>query len=192
VERSGTSESGRSETELIELATAGDAAAFGEIVRGLEPRVAATVIGLLGRGPDAEDVGQETFIRLFKSLSGFRGDSSLASYATRIAINLCRDRMRQNKRRSQVFVLADDELVDRVPDVRDAGVALADRDFIRRGLQELSLEYREVIVLRLMDGLSTRETAAVLNVPEGTVTSRLARGQMKLREILESRHREER
>jgi RNA polymerase sigma-70 factor (ECF subfamily) len=181
----------RTEVELVALAKGGHTAAFGEIVRRLEPRVAATVIGLLGRGMDAEDVGQETFLRLYRSLSAFRGDSSLASYTTRIAINLCRDHRRRQKRRSSVFVAALDRHVENIVDSHEGASSLPDRELLQRGLERLPFEYREVIVLRLLDGLSTRETAEILKIPEGTATARLARGQMKLRDLLQSLQREE-
>jgi RNA polymerase sigma-70 factor, ECF subfamily len=175
-----------SERELVARAQTGDTAALGEIVRRLEPRVAATVIGMLGRGPEAEDVGQETFIRLYRALPEFRGESSLVSYVTRIAINLCQDERRRRKRRSGVFTATARQVVEAVADPGTTRDAWAERDLVRRGLQGLSSEYREVIVLRLIDGCSTRETARILKVPEGTVTSRLARGQMRLREILKA------
>jgi len=173
-----------SERELVARARVGDADAFGEIVRRLEPRVAATVIGMLGPGPDAEDIGQETFIRLYRALPEFRGESLLVSYVTRIAINLCQDERRRRKRQSGIFTATARDAVDRVADPGTLRDPLAERDLVQHGLQELPTEYREVIVLRLIDGLSTRETAQILNLPEGTVTSRLARGQMRLRDLL--------
>jgi len=173
-----------SERELVARARVGDADAFGEIVRRLEPRVAATVIGMLGPGPDAEDIGQETFVRLYRALPEFRGDSSLASYVTRIAINLCQDERRRRKRQSGIFTATERKDVEAVADPGTVRDPLAERDLVQHGLQELPTEYREVIVLRLIDGLSTRETAQILNLPEGTVTSRLARGQMRLRDLL--------
>lgn len=177
--------SGRSEQELVDTARRGDEQAFREIVRRLEGRVAATVIGMLGPGPEADDVGQETFVRLYRALPKFRGDSTLASYVTRIAINLCRNEWQRRKRRSDIFVRDESDQSDNVPGPAGDADSLPERDLIRRALLQLAAEYREVIVLRLMDGFSTREAAGILDVPEGTVTSRLARGQMKLRAILE-------
>ena len=154
-------------------------------MRRLEGRVAATVIGMLGPGPEADDVGQETFVRLYRALPKFRGDSTLASYVTRIAINLCRNEWQRRKRRSDIFVRDESDQSDNVPGPAGDAESLPERDLVRRALLQLAAEYREVIVLRLMDGFSTREAAGILDVPEGTVTSRLARGQMKLRAILE-------
>ena len=177
--------SGRPEQELVDTARRGDEQAFREIVRRLEGRVAATVIGMLGPGPEADDVGQETFVRLYRALPKFRGDSTLASYVTRIAINLCRNEWQRRKRRSDIFVRDESDQSDNVPGPAGDAESLPERDLIRRALLQLAAEYREVIVLRLMDGFSTREAAGILDMPEGTVTSRLARGQMKLRAILE-------
>ena len=177
--------SGRSEQELVDTARRGDEQAFREIVRRLEGRVAATVIGMLGPGPEADDVGQEAFVRLYRALPKFRGDSTLASYVTRIAINLCRNEWQRRKRRSDIFVRDESSQSENVPGPAGDAESLPERDLVRRALLQLSSEYREVIVLRLMDGFSTREAAGILDVPEGTLTSRLARGQMKLRAILE-------
>ena len=76
--------------QLAAAARDGDMDAFRMLVEKLEPRVAATVIGMLGPGPDAEDVGQETFVRFYRALNSFRGDSSVVTYVTRIAINLAK------------------------------------------------------------------------------------------------------
>jgi len=74
------------EKKLISLARDGNKDAFRELVTKYEPQIAGTVIGMLGPGPEAEDIGQETFIRLYRSLPKFRGESSFSTYLTRIAI----------------------------------------------------------------------------------------------------------
>jgi RNA polymerase sigma-70 factor (ECF subfamily) len=94
--------------ELIERARAGDERAFHDLVERYEPRVAATVVGMLGPGDEAEDVGQETFIRLYRSLDRFRGDSSLGTYLTRIAINLSLTALKRRKRWRSRFVRQDE------------------------------------------------------------------------------------
>lgn len=77
----------RTDEELIAAARQGDARAFQVLVEPYESRVAAVVVSMLGPGPDADDVGQETFIRFYTSIDRFRGDASLGTYVTRIAIN---------------------------------------------------------------------------------------------------------
>ncbi|MFH1214789.1 MAG: RNA polymerase sigma factor, partial [Candidatus Neomarinimicrobiota bacterium] len=74
--------------EIIDASISGNENAFAEIVRRYESRVAATVIGMLGHCPEADDVGQETFIRFFKSMRKFRGESAVGTYLIRIAMNL--------------------------------------------------------------------------------------------------------
>ena len=97
----------RDEKELLRRAREGDDRAFRELVHRYEDRVAATIIGMLGPGPDAEDVGQETFVRLYRSLDGFRGDSSLATYVTRIAINQSLKAIRRRKSWTRRFIRRD-------------------------------------------------------------------------------------
>jgi RNA polymerase sigma-70 factor (ECF subfamily) len=172
------------EDDLIAAARKGDQDAFKEIVRRYEPIVARTVIGMLGNCAEAEDVGQETFIRLYKALPGFRGESSLRTYLTRIAMNLSLNELKRRKRRFLRFSgkpveeyhdIAD----DRQDTARDTAIAR-----VRSAIGELDEKFRVVVVLRLIDGYSTEETARILGIPTGTVLSRLSRAQLKLRAIL--------
>lgn len=171
--------------ELIEQVRRGEKDAFRTIVERYEPVVAATVRGMLGRGHEAEDVGQETFIRFYRAIGSFRGDSSLKTYLTRIAINLSLNELKRRKRRSGRIV------PEPVEDLQIGGgddrVNL-DRnerqELVRRGLQQLDEKHRAVVLLRMIEGFSTVETAGILGLPEGTVLSRLSRGMKKLEEIL--------
>jgi len=172
---------------LIDRARAGDERAFRELVERYEPRVAATVVGMLGAGDEAEDVGQETFIRLYRSLDRFRGDSSLGTYLTRIAINLSLTALKRRKRRTSRFVSRDErerELpetsVDPRGDLERKETALE----VRAAVEALAPDHRAVVVLRMIDGLSTRETAEILGIPAGTVMSRLARAMDRLERAL--------
>jgi len=172
---------------LIDRARAGDERAFRELVERYEPRVAATVVGMLGAGDEAEDVGQETFIRLYRSLDRFRGDSSLGTYLTRIAINLSLTALKRRKRRTSRFVSRDErerELpetsVDPRGDLERKETALE----VTAAVEALAPDHRAVVVLRMIDGLSTRETAEILGIPAGTVMSRLARAMDRLERAL--------
>jgi RNA polymerase sigma-70 factor (ECF subfamily) len=88
---------------LIEKARAGDNAAFSALVVRHERTVAATVIGMLGPGDDAEDIGQNVFVRFYKALNDFRGEAALSTYLTRIAINLSLNEIRRRQRRNLFF-----------------------------------------------------------------------------------------
>jgi RNA polymerase sigma-70 factor (ECF subfamily) len=178
--------------KLITAARRGDHEAFKELVRRYETRVAATVIGMLGKCPEAEDVGQETFIRFYKSLEKFRGESSLGTYLTRIAMNLSLNELRRRKRRAIIFFHKPLEEVYDVPDAKASHQAADDKELVHQAIQKLEQKFRSVIVLRLIDGYSTEETARILNVPVGTVLSRLARAQKKLKELLKPYYGDER
>jgi RNA polymerase sigma-70 factor (ECF subfamily) len=146
--------------------------------------VAATVIGMLGYCPEAEDIGQETFIRFYQSLDRFRGDASIGTYLTRIAINLSVNEIKRRRRRRKLFFSNSDDKIENIPDKINAMKQKENKTILQMGLEKLEPKLRSVIILRLIDGYSTKETAEVLNLPLGTVLSRLARAQMKLKEIL--------
>jgi len=162
--------------------------AFKEFIKQNEHRVAKTVIGMLGACPEAEDVGQETFIRFFKSLDKFRGDSSVSTYLTRIAINLSLNELKKRKRLDKYFFKksgsGEDKTLENLPAGPLESREREAKDMVGKAVAQLKPEFRAVIVLRLIDGYTSAETAKILNLPLGTVLSRLARGQMKLKEIL--------
>ena len=171
--------------ELISAIKTGDNRAFSEIVQRYESRIAGTVNGMLGHCPEAADVGQETFIRFYRSLGNFKGDSSLATYLTRIAINLSLNDLKRRKRKSRFFSLhTEADQVRVIPD-KNAGTGYNDNsEIINRALQQLDAKFKSVIVLRLIEGYSTAETAKILGIPLGTVLSRLARAQKKMKKFL--------
>lgn len=181
-----------SDNQLLEMARSGDEKAFGMLVTRHKSRVAAIVIGMLGHRPEADDVGQEVFVRFYKAMDDFRGDANLSTYLTRIAINLSLNELKRKSRWSRIFSSSDkDDLPDQ-HDVHYHEDQLDDRRQINRALAELKPDHRAVIVLRLIDGYSTNETAELLKVPIGTVLSRLARAQAKMKEMLLPRYGERR
>ena len=174
-----------SENEWIARAKQGQREAIHAIIAGHEHKVAATIAGILGQGPDVDDIGQEVFFRFFRSLNGFRGDSLIRTYLTRIAINLS---LNELKRRKREIRNRDSETPEKnfpFHAARAEQRASEMKETVRLALQKLPLKFRTVIVLRLINDYSTRETAKILRLPEGTVLSRLARGQAKLKEIFE-------
>lgn len=173
------------ETQWIARAKAGDQSAFRQIVEQHQQQVRSTVHGMLGDTPEAEDVAQETFIRLYRSLSGFREEAKLSTYLSRIAINLSLNELKRRKRKGRwlTFTRQDgpeagvsDQSVD--PERQEM------RDTLHKALQTIEPEFRSVVVLRLVEGYSVKETAEILQIPPGTVASRLARAQQKLQTIL--------
>lgn len=175
----------RTDTELIALASNGDENAFRFLVERYQQQVRATVVGMLGEVPEADDVSQSVFIRFYKSLDKFRGESGLGTYLTRIAINLSLNELKRRQRRFQRFFSIQKE--DRVMEIADRSESperMETRDLISQALQRLEPDFRAIVVLRLVEGYSVKETAKMLELPMGTVASRLARAQRKLKEIL--------
>jgi len=170
--------------QLIINARNKDSDAFKELIKKYEHQVAATVIGMLGYCTEAEDIGQETFIRFYNSLDKFRGDASVGTYLTRIAINLSLNELKRRKRQRKLFFSRSNDNIENVPDTKESNNKKEINELVRFGIQKLEPKFRTVLVLRLIDGYSTQETAQTLNLPVGTVLSRLARAQMKLKEIL--------
>ena len=173
--------------DLLERARGGDEGAFSQLVRKHEPIVAATVIGMLGPGDDAEDVGQNVFIRFYNSLNNYRGDAALSTYLTRIAINLSLNELKRRKRRNLLFFVRrnEDQEYD-LPDMKDNAAAFESKEVVNKALQQLEPKFRSVVVLRMLQGYSTDETAKILKLPVGTVLSRLSRAQDKLKELLKN------
>lgn len=171
--------------QLIHASRSGDESAFGELIRRYESQVAATVIGMLGHCPEAEDVGQEVFIRFYNKLHQFQGKSALGTYLTRIAMNLSLNELKRRKRKRLMYWEKSVEENHTLEDTNNPGGYDDQKELVQEAVQKLGPEFRSVIVLRLIDGYSTRETASILSIPEGTVLSRLARAQKKLRTILQ-------
>lgn len=175
------------DSELISQARLGDQTAFKQLVERYESQVAATVIGMLGSGPDADEVGQETFVRFYGALGDFRSEAKLGTYLTRIAINLSLDALRRRQRSlKRVWHWQPDE--KQPPELAIDTDSSYDRNerraIVRQAVQGLDPKHRAVVVLRMLQDYSTKETAEILKVPQGTVLSRLSRGLDKLKDRL--------
>ena len=169
--------------ELVQLAHGGDERAFRELVERYEPAVAGVVVGMLGPGDDADDVGQETFIRFYRAMGSFRGEASLKTYLRRIAMNLSLNALKRRRRFAFRFLSRDSarEPLPEPPVVIDGEVERGQTQArVRAAIDRLGPKHRPVVVLRMMDGCSTRETAEILGLPEGTVLSRLSRAMREL------------
>jgi len=171
--------------ELIERALNGDDQAFEVIVKRYEHQVAAAVISMLGNHEAADDVGQEVFIRFYKSMHKYHGAASLGTYLTRIAINLSINELNRRKRRLKLFSRPGDENYEQpAADSEETHEEAERRVLVQQAIRKLEPKFRAVIVLRLMQGYSTGETAEILGIPVGTVLSRLSRAQLKLKQHL--------
>lgn len=142
------------------------------------------MIGMLGHCIEAEDIGQETFIRFYKSLNKFRGESSISTYLTRIAINLSLNEIKRRQRLRKYFSTTSEDGMDNIPENTTSKNKKETQEIVNLGIQKLEPKFRSVLVLRLILGYTTQETAKLMKLPVGTVLSRLTRAQMKLKDIL--------
>ncbi|MDP4223996.1 MAG: RNA polymerase sigma factor [Bacteroidota bacterium] len=176
----------KDDDELVRCALGGDRQAFGEIVERYHKMVARTVKGMLGDSVYSEDIGQEVFIKLFNSLSDFRGEAKLSTYIQKIAVNLTLNEIKRRKRFFSMFSQKGNSEMHEFD--------VADHDYERRkdaseivskALLSMDPKFRIIVSMRMLQGYSTKETAEILNLPLGTVLSRLSRAQEQLRNILE-------
>jgi RNA polymerase sigma-70 factor (ECF subfamily) len=178
----------RTDAELVAAGSAGDRGALDELLRRHYDRVYAVCRRITGNDADGADAAQEALISIVRSLHRFDGRSSFGTWAYRIATNASLDELRRRRRRPAVGT-AESVGHDPAHDVvdPDAGVridGLADRLAIDVALARLAEDFRVAIVLRDLTGLDYAEIASILDVPVGTVKSRLARGRAALAQLL--------
>jgi len=173
------------EKELIKAAIDGDKHAFGEIVSHYQGMVARTVKGMLGDSVYSEDIGQEVFISLYYSLSEFRGEAKLSTYIQKIAVNLTLNEIKRRKKFFSIFSqkanneMYEFEIADNnTEEKKDA------KEVVNKALMAMDPKFRIILTMRLLQGYSTKETAEILDLPLGTVLSRLSRAQEQLKTIL--------
>ena len=171
------------EKDLICRAARGDAEAFRQLVEAYQTpayRLAARMCG-----PDsAEDVTQEAFLAAWRALPEFRGDCRFSTWLCRLVSNAAIDCLRREKKHRDTGDVDDLELPDGGPSLQEQAERSDTRDAVRRALDRLSPEHRQVLLLRFMQELDYGEIARALNVSEGTVKSRINRAKSKLREVL--------
>ncbi len=178
-----------SDEQIVERALAGEAEAFGEIVRRWERRIYALACGMLDSSEDARDATQETFLSAFRNLRGFRGEAKVSSWLHRIAVNQCITRQRRAKVRKE-SALEDEAARGGVAYTTPASLSPARvaesrqrREIVRRAVQALPAELRQVVLMKEFEELTFQEIADVLGLPPSTVKSRLytALRQLQLR-----------
>jgi RNA polymerase sigma-70 factor (ECF subfamily) len=194
----GWSEVGGGEAALIQRCAAGDEIAFAELVGEHQRMVVQLAMNLLGDRDEALDLSQDVFLRVFRTIARFRGQSTLRTWIYRIAVNQARNRHRFWRRRHRADQVSLDVHVATHGEFRSAAAAGPDHVFAQKelaaklqsALDALPFDQRTAIVLREIDGLSYDEIAYSLGVAVGTVKSRLTRARQTLRlELREARTR---
>ena len=176
------------EAPIVRKVLGGDANAFETLVLEYEKNVYNIALRMTGNSEDAADMTQEAFIKAYNSLQSFRGDSKFSVWLYRIVSNVCLDFLRSKNRRPTVSLsVEDDDGEDAQLDVADESQSpelLLDRkltrDSVRRGLDSLPPDYRQILLLREIQGLSYDEIAQALSLEVGTVKSRIFRARKRL------------
>lgn len=182
--------------ELVAKSLRGDTEAFRTIVERYQERVYNVAFQMTGSHEDSLDLAQDSFLRVFRALSSFKGDSSLGTWIHRIAHNIVIDELRKRRRRPVVAMSTDTVVItedgehmlewsapmDEAPE--EQLLRAEKKREIEQALQRISPEHRSVLVMRDIEGLTYEEVAEVLGLNVGTVKSRLNRARLALREKL--------
>lgn len=168
--------------EVMERARQGDAAAFEQVVRHYDPRLRALAYRLLGDRAQMDDALQETYVKAFRGLAGFRSDAGLGTWLYRITYRACLDVIRAEGRR-RTTPLSGTELA--ADPAGDPGRLAAQRADLARALDSLPPDQRAAVLLVDAEGLDYTAAAEVLGVAAGTIASRLSRARATLRRALD-------
>ena len=192
----------RKEEELVRRLQARDERAFVECVRVYQDKIFGLIFRMLGSREEAQDVAQEVFVTLFKSIDSFRGDSRLGTWLYRIAVNHCKNRIKYLRRRGHRATTELDEKAERAmyqesvdgggktshstlgqadarPDEALAGAQL--ESIVQRAISKLDEEHQTLLLLRDVESLSYEEIVEITGLPEGIVKSRLHRARLFLK-----------
>jgi RNA polymerase sigma-70 factor (ECF subfamily) len=181
----------RTDEELVALSMGGDADSFNQLILRWERPIYALAYRVIGREEDARDVCQETFLRAFRALPGFKGQAKFSSWLYRIALNLCRDWIRRHRRAP---VMQMPEGMDLVEAAAEAGPVESIEDLVARkqlsavveeAMKLLPEEQRTAIILKEYHGMTFQEIADLQGCPLSTVKTRLYQGLTVLRRHLE-------
>lgn len=180
-------------SELVSRLKKGDREAFNELVREYEKQIINIAYGMLSDREDALDAAQEVFVRVYKSIGAFKGQSSLATWIYRITANICNDMLRKRQRTAKTISIypSDEEeksplseLADDRPTPEEALELTERQRAVREGIASLNPDFRAVITLCDIEGCSYEEASEALSIPHGTVKSRLNRARNALRKKL--------
>ena len=176
------------ELAVVERVRAGDVNAYEALVAAHEKNVYNLALRMTGNPADAEDMAQEAFLKAYRSLSEFRGDSKFSVWLYRIVSNVCLDFLRKQKRRQTVSLSVEDDEGEEtqldIPDLAQSPEELLERrmtrEAVQKGLALLPPDQRQILLLREIQGLSYEEISQALDIETGTVKSRIFRARKKL------------
>jgi RNA polymerase sigma-70 factor, ECF subfamily len=179
--------------DLVQASKNGDVAAFEQLVRRYDRKLFRIAHSVTHNREDSQDVVQETFLKAYQHLAEFRGDSQFSTWLIRITLNQSLMKLRKQRRTREVSLDEDfgtdedvlpQEVIDWAPNAEELYSVSELRNILLKTIEELRPILRAVFVLQDLEGLSTEQTAEVLNLSQSAVKSRLWRARLQLRELL--------
>jgi RNA polymerase sigma-70 factor (ECF subfamily) len=173
--------------ELVEACKRGDERAWSELVEATHRNVYSLCYRILGNPDDAAEATQETFLKVWRNLKGFRGEAMFSTWLYRVATNTAITRQRSRLRRARFEMKAEDETLTQLPgpgSVEDAAGAKLQVQALERALLELPDLYRSAVVLRDVYGMSIEEIAGALKISETAAKVRVHRARKRLKELM--------
>lgn len=183
------------EKKLIKQSISGDVESFEQLIRQYQRMAYNVAYRMMGNEEDAKDMTQEALVKVFKKLKSFRMDASFSTWLYRIVMNTCKDEMRKKKMStisidqsietedSQVYF----ELEEKGLGPEEKLLQKETQNLVHSALQEIPEDNRMVLILRDIKNLTYDEISEVLNIPKGTVKSRINRGRLALKDVLKAR-----
>ncbi|MDQ2085267.1 sigma-70 family RNA polymerase sigma factor [Herbivorax sp. ANBcel31] len=184
-----------SEKELIEQAKSGSIEAFEQLIEKCQKKVFNIAFKMMGNYEDASELAQEAFIKAYKSIKKFKGDSLFSTWIYRITTNVCLDELRKRKNKKVIsldeYIKYDGEEIkrqvkDESPGPEKVFEKREIKNIMKKCIDSLPIEYKTVVVLRDIQGFSYEEIAKIIKCPEGTVKSRINRARKALKDILKN------
>lgn len=180
------------ELELVCMVQNGDSSSFEKLVLDNQTKVYNLALRMVGNEDDAFDMSQEAFLRAYNCIGSFRGDSRFSVWLYRLTTNICLDFLRSEGRKTHNSLTymgeCEEEKELEIPDERFSPETMAEkndlREAVHRGLMRLPKDYRAILLLREIEGLSYEEIASCLSLEAGTVKSRIFRARKKLCALL--------
>jgi RNA polymerase sigma-70 factor (ECF subfamily) len=182
------------EKKLVEKAKSGDIGAFEKLIEGHQKKVFNIALRMIGNYDEASELAQEAFLRAFKSIKSFKGDSLFSTWIYKITTNVCLDEIRRKKKKKLISLDEDiehdgSEFKRQIKDDSPGPESVAENNELKRMVKEsinlLPGDYKVVLVLRDIQGFSYEEISRILNCPTGTVKSRINRARQALKKILQ-------
>jgi len=170
----------QSDAVIIAKVLEGDTRAFALLIDRYKNPISSIIMNMTADVHMTEEIAQNTFVRLYRFLDKYKGESSLKTFVSRIAINLTLNALKKRKKNRERMIHIDGDVLQ----LKASTMNRDDQLLVHQALLRLNTEQRTLIILRMIEGYTTKETAKIMGIKEGTVMSRMSRTMGTLKDIL--------